>query len=104
MLVLITIINGYGQISKPVLTDNTLKTFIDSAVQKAAIIYLQDSNANGISIGVYINGEKHTYNYGEVKKGSNKLPTADTYYGLGSIDKTFATILLAQAVVEKKLS
>jgi hypothetical protein len=46
-----------------------MKTFIDSAVNKAATIYLQDSNTNGISIGVYFKGLKYTYNYGEFKRG-----------------------------------
>src|SRR5690606_5515523 len=32
-----------------------------------------------------------------------KLATANTFYGLGSIDKTFATTLLAQAVKEKRI-
>ena len=73
---------GYGQIKKAVSTDNQLKTFIDTIVQKAAIAYMQDSNANGISIGLYYKGAKYTYNYGEIKKGSGKLPTAETFYNL----------------------
>ena len=88
---------------KPLLTDNKLKNKIDSAVHKFASIYMQDSNANGISIGIYKKGKKYIYNYGEMIKGSSKLPTANNFYGLGSIDKTFAAIVLAQAIVEKKV-
>lgn len=91
----------HGQNGKS-LTDNQLKTFIDSAVQKAAAAYMQDSNANGISIGIYYKGTKYTYNYGEVKKGSGKLPTAETFYNLGSVAKTFVTTMLAEAIVERK--
>jgi CubicO group peptidase (beta-lactamase class C family) len=91
-----------AQTTKPLLTDNKLKTFLDSAVQKAASIYMQDSNANGISIGIYKTGQKYFYNYGEVKKGSGKLPTADNFYNIGSVAKVFVTTLLAKAVVEKK--
>jgi CubicO group peptidase (beta-lactamase class C family) len=83
-------------------TDNQLKTFIDTAVQKAAVAYMQDSSANGISIGIYYKGKKYTYNYGEIKKGSGKLPTAHTFYNLGSVAKTFVATMLAEAVIENK--
>jgi CubicO group peptidase (beta-lactamase class C family) len=83
-------------------TDNLLETFMDSAVHKAAAAYMQDNNANGLSIGIYYNGSKYTYNYGEIKKGSGKLPTAATYYNLGSVAKTFIATMLAEAVVEHK--
>jgi CubicO group peptidase (beta-lactamase class C family) len=101
---IITFISSYGQVNKPVLTDNKMKTFIDSAVNKAATIYLQDTNTNGISIGIYFKGVKYTYNYGEVKRGSGVLPTADNFYNLGSVAKTFITTMLAKAVVEHKVN
>ena len=101
--VILVTISSYGQVNKPVLTDNKMKTFIDSAVNKAATIYLQDSNTNGISIGFYFKGSKYTYNYGEVKRGSGVLPTADNFYNLGSVAKTFITTMLAKAVVEHKV-
>lgn len=94
--------HNYGQVPRVISTDNPLKTFIDSAVHKAATFYMQDSNANGISIGVYYKGAKYTYNYGEVRKGSGKLPTAETFYNLGSVAKTFVATVLAEAVVEQK--
>lgn len=56
LLVILLAISFYGQVNTPVLTDNKMKTFIDSAVNKAATIYLQDSITKGISIGVYIKG------------------------------------------------
>ncbi|HEY4876667.1 MAG TPA: serine hydrolase domain-containing protein [Puia sp.] len=92
-----------AQSVKPLLTDNKLQTKIDSAVQKAAVIYMQDSNANGISIGIYRNGKKYIYNYGEVKKGTGILPSADNFYNLGSVAKTFVATMLAEAVIEHKV-
>lgn len=83
-------------------TDNLLKTRLDSAVQKAALAYMQYGNANGISIGVVFHGLKHTYNYGTVEKGSGKLPTAETYYNLGSVAKLFMGTMLAEAVIEHR--
>jgi CubicO group peptidase (beta-lactamase class C family) len=94
----------FAQTSKHFLTDNKLKTNLDAAIHNAANIYMQDSNANGISIGVYREGKKYTYNYGEAKKGTGILPSAGNFYNIGSIAKTFGTTILAQAVVEKKLT
>ncbi len=95
-------LNIYAQTRNHILTDNPLKTYLDTTVHNAATTYMQDSNANGISIGICYNGVKYTYNYGEVKKGSGKLPTAETYYNLGSVAKTFIGTMLAEAVVEHK--
>src|ERR1700722_7462880 len=92
-----------AQSVKPLLTDNKLQTKIDSAVQKAAVIYMQDSNANGISIGIYRNGKKYIYNYGEVKKGTGILPSADNFYNLGSVAKTFVATMLAESVMKQKV-
>ncbi len=89
----------FAQINSPVFTDNKLKSKLDSAIDYAAKIYLQDSNTNGVSIGVYDKTKKYTYNYGK-----SKLATADNFYNIGSVAKTFVTTILAQAVVEKKLN
>ena len=104
-LFLIAIIFCFTLYSQPVvslLTDNKLKNKLDSAIDYAARIYLQDSNTNGISIGVYYNGRKYTYNYGKEDKG--KLASANNFYNIGSVAKTFVTTILAQAVIDKKLN
>lgn len=89
----------YGQ-KIEIKTDNLLKTHLDSLVQEAATNYLQKPNTFDLAIGIYLKGTSHQYNY---HKGSGLLPTAKTYYGIGSIAKTFAGWMLANAVVEKKL-
>ena len=102
-IVISSCINLYGQTTKSVLTDNKLSNRIDSIVHTLALNYMQDSNATGMSIGIYSKGKKYIYNYGEIRRGSNILPGADNFYGLGSIDKTFAAALLAQAILEKRV-
>ncbi len=89
----------FGQKNSPVLTDNKLKNKLDTAIDYAAKIYLQDSNTNGVSIGVYYKNKKYTYNYGR-----SKLATANNFYNIGSVAKTFVTTILAQAVIDKKLN
>jgi CubicO group peptidase (beta-lactamase class C family) len=85
------------------LSDNPLKNPVDFVVDKAAQSYMQNRNAAGLSIGVIKGGELYAYNYGEAEKGAGKLPKADSFYEIGSITKTFTGILLAQAVLDKKV-
>ncbi len=89
--------------AQPLLTDNKLRSHLDSVVHRSTTAYGQHPDAVGLSIGVYRNGQMHTYNYGEVKKGRRQLPTSNTFYNLGSLAKTFAGVMLAQAVVDKKV-
>lgn len=92
-----------GDADGPVLTDNPLKTQLDSIVQKYALIYMGDKRSAGLSIGVFKDGKKLIYNYGERRKDSGILPDSNTIYQIGSVAKTFVGILLAQAVVDKKM-
>ncbi|QNH61096.1 serine hydrolase domain-containing protein [Hymenobacter sediminicola] len=89
--------------SQPVLTDNPLRTALDSAVHRVVLPYMQQPEAAGLSIGVYQQGRQRFYNYGEVEKGTGRRPTATTYYDMGSVSKTFVGTLLAQAVIDKKV-
>jgi CubicO group peptidase (beta-lactamase class C family) len=92
-----------GPAASPTRTDNRLHTPLDAAVHQAATAYMQQPAAVGLSIAVYQGGQQHFYNYGEVEKGSGRLPTATTYYNMGSVAKTFVATLLAQAVLDKKV-
>jgi len=87
----------------PTRTDNRQRTALDEAVQQAAAAYMQQPAAVGLSIALYKNGRQYFYNYGEVERGSGRLPTATTYYNMGSVAKTFVATLLAQAVLDKKV-
>lgn len=87
-----------AQTGKVLLTDNKLKTKLDSAIQFASNTYLQNNNTNGVSIGVYNKGKIFSYNYGKTK-----LLTVDGFFSIGSVAKTFVTTILAQAVIDKKV-
>jgi CubicO group peptidase (beta-lactamase class C family) len=101
-IVILSCFTLYAQAISSLLTDNKLKNKLDSTIDYAVKLYLQDSNTNGISIGIYYNGRKYTYNYGKENKGN--LTSADNFYNIGSVAKTFVTTLLAQAAVDKKLN
>jgi CubicO group peptidase (beta-lactamase class C family) len=87
----------------PVRTDNRQRTPLDATVHQAATAYMQQPAAMGLSVGIYQGGKQSFYNYGEVEKGSGRLPTTTTFYNMGSVAKTFVGTLLAQAVLDKKV-
>ncbi|MFB6454097.1 serine hydrolase domain-containing protein [Chitinophaga sp. Hz27] len=81
-------------------SNNPLKTPLDSLVQRAAERYMQSPATFDLSIGIINKGVSHQYNF---HRGAGALTQDVTYFGLGSIAKTFVGLLLAQAVVEKKV-
>lgn len=81
-------------------SNNPLKTPLDSLVYRAGEHYLQSPVTFDLSVGIIKNGVRHQYNF---HRGAGTLSDNKTYFGLGSIAKTFAGIMLAQAVVEKKV-
>lgn len=99
-IVLIYPILSFSQVK----SDNNLKTRLDSLVDKSVQTYYKDAKAVGLSIGIVLNGKNYLYNYGEIENGKAILPSQNTIYELGSITKTFTGILLAQAVIDKKIN
>jgi CubicO group peptidase (beta-lactamase class C family) len=76
---------------------------IDEVVEKSARKFMSDQHSVGLSVGVFNANKVYTYNFGEVEKGKGELPTEHTIYEIASITKTFTGVLLAQAVIEKKV-
>ena len=85
----------YGQIKK----EN-----LDTTINRLGERYLKDKQGIGVSIGVYNNGTTYYYNYGATEKSQVKLPTQNTVYEIGSITKAFVSLILANAVIEKKVN
>jgi len=76
---------------------------VDAVVKERVGGFMQSTPAVGLSIGIIKDGAFHTYHFGEVEKGSQQLPTDSTLYAIGSVSKTFAGTVLAQALVEGKV-
>jgi serine-type D-Ala-D-Ala carboxypeptidase/endopeptidase len=76
---------------------------LDSVVQREGDAFIRNGKADGLSIAIVQNGQTKYFNFGTVVRGSAKPPTQDTVYEIGSISKTFGSLLLAHAVVEKKV-
>lgn len=86
------------------LSDNPKQNALDSLIEISCKSYLQSPQNCGLSIGVSQNGQNRFYNFGEIKKGFQTLPTQRTIYEIGSLTKTFCGTLLSFAVNEHKLN
>jgi CubicO group peptidase (beta-lactamase class C family) len=80
---------------------NPLVTELDKKTDSLAQAFISMSNTVGLAIGVLENGNYHTYNYGETRKGDGDAPSAYYLFEIGSISKTFTGILLAWFVQQK---
>jgi len=80
------------------------KAAVTSAVQQAVDDYMRQPQVKGVSIGILANGVEYTYNFGTVESGKTTSPTSRTLYEIASLTKTFTATLLAQALIEKRVS
>ncbi|WP_020594708.1 serine hydrolase [Spirosoma panaciterrae] len=81
----------------------TTKVSSAMAIQQLGSAFVQAKGHMGLSIGIIRNGKTAFYNFGTVEKGKNLTPTQNTIYEIGSISKTFGSLLLAKAVLEKRV-
>lgn len=105
-IILLSALSGlacYAQNPREKLTDNKLKTQIDSLVNSTVSAFMNDDSRVGLSIGIIKDGSSLFYNYGTTEKGKRQIPTANSVYELASITKTFSSALLAKAVIDNKV-
>jgi serine-type D-Ala-D-Ala carboxypeptidase/endopeptidase len=77
---------------------------LDSTIKKLGDKFITDKQAVGLSIGVYTGNNAYFYNFGSIQKDHVILPSQNTVYEIGSITKTFVSFILANAVLEHKVS
>lgn len=92
-----------GDIKKTA-TDNALASELDKKIDAILQRYMFESKTVGLSIGIVKDGKTSFYNYGETKKGNGQIPSSKNLYEIGSITKTFTSLLLAKAILEKKIT
>lgn len=81
-------------------TTNPLKDAIDLLVEKRVRPYMQQGNTAGLVLAIVYKGRVCTYSYGTVNKTRQALPDPQkTLFEIGSVTKTFTSLLLAEAVV-----
>lgn len=64
-------------------------------VDALAAPYIDGKYIVGMSVGLLVDGEMHTYHYGTTWAGEDSPPDDRTLYEIGSISKTFTGLLLA---------
>jgi CubicO group peptidase (beta-lactamase class C family) len=82
-----------------VVSTNSMISPLDIKVDSAVQPYISLQATTGLSIGILKNGKSFYYGYGETARGNGRLPDEHTIFEIGSISKTFTSLLLAEAVV-----
>src|SRR5450830_44159 len=75
---------------------------IPAAMSQAATTLLQSKFLHATSIAVVYRGKEFILHQGELETGKANPPNDATLYEIGSVSKTFAGLLLANAVLEGK--
>ncbi len=95
-------LTGFGivplSLSKPLATDNPLRTRFDRQLDSLVRIHARQQLTVGLSIGIVRHDSLFVYNYGETSRDTGKLPTDSTLYEIGSVSKTFTATILADYV------
>ena len=79
------------------------KARLDTVMQRLGTAFMHQPARVGLSVGIIDNGQTYFYNFGSIEKEKHQSPTAQTVYEIGSISKTFTSLLLAHAVLEKRV-
>lgn len=86
-----------------IFSDNPLKSPQDMDVDKAIKKYYLNTKTASISMVIIKNKMTYFYNYSNSNKNVKVAADKNTFYEIGSLTKTFTGILLAQAVIDKKI-
>lgn len=85
------------------LTNNAKSSPQDVRVDDIFNTHKDNINTVGLSIGILKDGETSFYGYGETKKGSDIIPDENSFYEIGSITKTFTSILATDMLLKNNL-
>ena len=93
--------NVVNTLSVTLLADElSLRQRTDQLVQP----YLDNGLFVGMSIGVLDRGQRQTFGYGRLSQDDPRVPDGDTIYEFGSASKVLTGLLLADAVVQGRVS
>ena len=96
-----------NQTNNPVKESISLDKDLENAILQSQIPTTFSTNFKsyiGLSYAIHYKGKDYYYNYGETKVGNKTKPTEESLYEIGSITKTFTSLLLAKAVIDGKVN
>jgi CubicO group peptidase (beta-lactamase class C family) len=76
---------------------------MDSVAGNAAKVFFTNAPECAFSVGIIKSGRIYLRNYGIIEKGLDQKPSDQNLYEIGSITKTFTALILAHAVLEKRV-
>jgi serine-type D-Ala-D-Ala carboxypeptidase/endopeptidase len=77
---------------------------MDTIAGNAAKVFFTNTPAGAFSVGIINHGQIYLRNYGIIEKGADQKTSGDNLYEIGSITKTFTSLILAHAVLEKRVN
>ncbi|WP_207534322.1 serine hydrolase domain-containing protein [Desertivirga arenae] len=90
--------------TQAVITNNPLKTELETNLHSIVTGYAGKKVTAGLSIGILQNGEVFQYGYGEIIKGLKTIPDENTVFEIGSITKTFTATMLIELLNKLDIS
>ncbi|WP_426287672.1 serine hydrolase [Luteibacter sp. E-22] len=75
---------------------------MDRAYERLGEAFVDAGKTDALSIAVVDHGKVRYYNFGTLVPGKAASPTERTVYEIGSITKVFTSLLLAQAVIQRR--
>src|SRR5579863_6267210 len=89
----------------PTVAGNTaaISTNMDTVFRQLGEKFVADGRTDGLSIVAVYEGKAHIYNFGVSSRSQKKIPTEHSVYEIGSISKSFTSLLLAHAISDGKV-
>ena len=76
----------------------------DFYIDSIANTYINEGNAQSLTIALFHKNKYKSFLYGETEKGNGTLPSDTTLYEIGSLTKIFTAILLADLVTREVIN
>ncbi len=92
------------ELTQPLRTNNPMSGNLDKRINEILTPYAQKLSSASVSVGIFKYNETNYYGYGETVKGNNIIPDSMTIYEIGSISKTFTSLLMMQYLQDSELS
>lgn len=91
---------GFSAFAQKTVTEKQIFAAMDAQAE----MFLNNSKANSLSIGIVKDGKTYTRHYGEIDKGKANKATNATLFEVASVTKLFTGTLVAKAVLDGKIS